>query len=267
MRLLKSCVIAFSMYSRLPMPKVEWEEENMKYAMCFFPAVGLVIGGIQMAVLSVLTEAVSWGTTFSAVLVTLLPVLLTGGIHLDGFADTVDALSSFGEKEKKLEILKDPHTGAFAVIGICCWFLAVTGIWSEFFHVSSAYGIGKTLRFSAQSSLIYVFSRSMSGLSVIMFQPAKNSGLLRTFRNSAQKGAVRNVLMIWAAASAAVLVCCDVIPGIIAAAAGALVFIYYYRMSKKQFGGITGDLAGYFLQICEPVMLAALLVSGGWLWR
>lgn len=62
---------------------------------------------------------------------TLIPVLITGGIHLDGFADTVDAMSSYAERERRLEILKDPHTGAFAIIGLCCYFLANVGIWSE----------------------------------------------------------------------------------------------------------------------------------------
>ena len=44
MYLLESCVIAISMYSKIPMPRVEWKEKNMKYAMCFFPLVGCVNG-------------------------------------------------------------------------------------------------------------------------------------------------------------------------------------------------------------------------------
>ena len=55
----------------------------------------------------------------------LIPVAATGGIHLDGFADTSDALSSYGDREKKLAILKDPHCGAFAVIRLCGYFVAV----------------------------------------------------------------------------------------------------------------------------------------------
>ncbi len=62
---------------------------------------------------------------------TLIPVFVSGGIHLDGFMDTMDALGSWGDKEKKLEILKDSHNGAFAVIGICCYFTVSLGVWSE----------------------------------------------------------------------------------------------------------------------------------------
>ncbi len=45
MKYLRACVIAFAMYSKIPMPKVEWEKESMEYAMCFFPLIGVVTGG------------------------------------------------------------------------------------------------------------------------------------------------------------------------------------------------------------------------------
>ena len=47
MNIIKSICVAFSMYSKIPMPRVEWNEKNMKYAMCFFPIVGAVIGGLS----------------------------------------------------------------------------------------------------------------------------------------------------------------------------------------------------------------------------
>ena len=52
-------------------------------------------------------------------------LLVTGGIHLDGFMDTTDARSSYGDREKKLAILKDSHVGAFAVIG-CSFYLILS---------------------------------------------------------------------------------------------------------------------------------------------
>ena len=51
-------------------------------------------------------------------LILLIPILVTGGFHLDGYMDVKDALSSFADREKKLEILKDPNVGSFAIIGI-----------------------------------------------------------------------------------------------------------------------------------------------------
>ena len=80
--LLESMNIAFSMYSRIPMPRVDWNEKNMKFALCFFPLVGLVIGLLQGIVLWNLQGC---STILAAAVAVLLPVLLTGGIHVDGF--------------------------------------------------------------------------------------------------------------------------------------------------------------------------------------
>ena len=73
--------------------------------MCFFPVVGAVTGALQLLIGSLLLRYTSCGKLFFVIMMTLIPVLVTGGIHLDGFADTVDALSSYGDREKKLEIL------------------------------------------------------------------------------------------------------------------------------------------------------------------
>ena len=189
----------------------------------------------------------SEGTFFYAVVLTLIPVFITGGIHLDGFADTMDAKSSYGDREKKLEILKDPHTGAFAIISLCCYFLLCVGIFSEM----------RIERLFA-TALVFVFSRSLSGISVVTFQAAKNSGLLRTFQDGAQKRNVRIVLIFWLFATVVGFYLTAGLCGVAAAVVGLAVFFYYYQFSRKQFGGITGDLAGYFLQLCELFMLAVL---------
>ena len=189
MYLLRSLAIAISMYSKIPAPMVEWNEKNMKYAMCFFPVVGAVTGGLQLLIGYFLLEYTSCGNLFFAIAMALIPVLVSGGIHLDGFADTVDALSSYGDREKKLEILKDPNTGAFAVIGLCVYFLADVALWSEV-----------TIELLPVIACTYMLSRSLSGISVVSFRAAKNSGLLRTFQDGAQRKRVRAVLILWACA-------------------------------------------------------------------
>ena len=104
--ILESMIITFSMYSKIPMPNIDWKKENMKYAMCFFPLVGLVIG-IIMAAWMYLAKFLAIGSILFAGIATIIPVIITGGIHIDGFCDTVDARSSHQSREKKLEILKD----------------------------------------------------------------------------------------------------------------------------------------------------------------
>ena len=252
MYLLRSLAIAISMYSKIPVPTVDWNEKNMKYAMCFFPVVGAVAGGLQLLIGYLLLKYTSCGNLFFAIAMALIPVIVSGGIHLDGFADTVDALSSYGDREKKLEILKDPNTGAFAVIGLCVYFLADTALWSEV-----------TVELLPVIACTYMFSRSLSGISVVSFRAAKNSGLLRTFQDGAQKKRVRVVLIVWACVCGGIMLYLSWKTAVIVILAALFVFLYYYRMSRKQFGGTTGDLAGYFLQVCELAMLAGAVLSRG----
>ena len=114
MNILRSIVMAFCMFSRIPMPTVEWKNENMRYMLCAFPLVGAVIG-LVLWLWQLLAAALGFGPLLWAAGLTLLPVAVTGGIHMDGFCDVSDALASHAPAEKKRAILKDSHTGAFAM--------------------------------------------------------------------------------------------------------------------------------------------------------
>ena len=97
---LRSAAMAFLMFSVIPMPRVEWKKENMRYMLCCLPLVGAVIAG-ALYVWMLLSRELGFGKVLYAAGLTLLPVLLSGGIHLDGFCDTADALSSHAAPERK----------------------------------------------------------------------------------------------------------------------------------------------------------------------
>ena len=99
MNIIKSICVAFSMYSKIPMPRVEWNEKKYEIRNVLFPLVGTVIGGLMLLV-RFLCGRFGFSTSVYAVVMTALPVLVSGGIHTDGFIDTVDALSSYGDKGK-----------------------------------------------------------------------------------------------------------------------------------------------------------------------
>ncbi len=249
-RIWNSFKIAFAMYSKIPMPRADWEKENMRYMMCFFPFVGIVIGALMVG-WSALSGKLGAGDSLRSVIYVLLPVLVTGGIHLDGLLDTADALSSWQPKEKKLEILKDSNAGAFAVIVACCYFLACFGFWTEL---------------SAHQVLVlsggYVLSRSLSGLSVASFPCARRTGTVATFSDAVQERTVMTSLYILLVLSAGFMCRMDAKLGAAAVAGAWCTFFWYYRMSMRQFGGITGDLAGCFLQACELVMAICVWAAG-----
>lgn len=248
--LLKSLAIAFSMYSKIPMPHVEWEKKEMKYALCFFPFVGTVIGAAMLFAGNAL-KIIGCGTVLFSSVMTVIPVIITGGIHMDGFLDTCDALASFSCREKKLEIMKDSNCGAFAVIGGLVYFALAFGIWSEM-----------DIRAFPVIAVSYMLSRTLSGISLISFPLAKNSGLAATFSNAADRRKVRFLLILFLIAESACMFLINLKMAFGAAGCAFLVFMYHYHNCMKNFGGITGDLAGYFLQICELAMDAACMIIG-----
>ena len=106
-------LVAFSMYSAIPVPQVNWEKQTMRWALGFLPLIGVLIGAIEWFWFAFCVHFGAAGV-FYAVIAALIPLAVSGGIHLDGLCDTCDALCSFGDREKRLAILKDPHVGALA---------------------------------------------------------------------------------------------------------------------------------------------------------
>ena len=237
----QTIAVAFAMFSAIPVPQFAWNETNMRYALCAFPLIGGVIGGLWCICGALPLPALAKAAGFC-----LLPVWVTGGIHLDGYADTSDARSSYGDREKKLEILKDPHCGAFAVIRLCSYFVA---------YFALCAGVGFSPRIGLLWTQALVLERTLSGLAVAAFPMAKNTGLAHTFASAADRQTVRRVLAV-----AAVLLSGGMLAlgGWALVLAAWLVLARYHAVAQSQFGGITGDLAGWFLQKAEIWMLAAL---------
>ena len=249
MSIINSFFIALSMYSRIPVPRVDWEKENMRYAMCFFPMIGVVIGAV-MYLAGWLLDKTSVGGLFRGVVFTLIPIIITGGIHMDGFMDTMDALGSWGDREKKLEILKDSHAGAFAILGMGCYLMWSVAVWSEL--------PAEVLRVCGVS---FVLSRELSGFSVVTFPAARNSGLLKMFQDGAQKKVVRITMCLYVAAAVIMMAVMNA-RAMTGAVTGVMIaFLYYIVVSRKQFGGVTGDLAGFFLETAELAMFTGILVT------
>ena len=247
----RSLCIAVAMYSKLPAPRVDWDKKSLSWAMCFFPVVGVVIA-LLLGIWLGLCEMLDFGPFLRAAVSLLLPIAVSGAIHLDGFCDTSDALGSHQSREKKLEILKDSHTGAFAIICCCLYLIFFFSVWCE------VEPEGRTLW---MLSLGPVLSRSFSGLAAVSWPNARGSGLLATFTQPMEAQKARAVLLVWVAVCAVAMIALDPVTGTAAVAGAGLSFLYYFVMSRRQFGGITGDLAGFFLQVCECAMVLAVVLA------
>ena len=229
------------------MPRIEWNEKSMKYSMCFFPFVGIVIGLLSVFCMWLMNK-LGFGSIAIAVILTVLPIIINGGIHMDGFLDTIDALSSWKTKEERLNILKDPHMGAFACIYGIVYILIAFGLFGEV-----------TAKEIIYTAFGYVYSRILSGISVVTFKKAKRNGMLAATADAAYKN-VKWILIGELILLAVFMLYYNLLMGVACLAVGALIFIYYRFMSYRYFGGITGDLAGFFLQICELAILFAVVI-------
>ena len=250
MTFFQTIAVAFAMFSAVPVLQFDWNERNMRYALCAFPLVGVVCGFCWLILAFLPLPAFLRGTLFC-----LVPAAVTGGIHLDGYADTCDALASRGDAAQKQEILKDPHCGAFAVIRLCTYFIL---------YLALCVTLAPSLRAVICAGLGFVLSRTLSGWAIAALPLAKSSGLAHTFATAAARRTVRMVLAILAMALAVAQIAVGGLAGLAMTAAAGLALWRYARVAKKQFGGISGDLAGWFLQKCELWQLAALVLCQLW---
>lgn len=243
--LLSGLFVAFSLYSKLPVPRTEWTEASLRYALAFLPPVGLVVGGLELGWLY-LSLALDLTPLLYAALAVALPVLVTGGIHLDGFTDTCDALASWGDREKRLDILKDPHVGAFGVMSLAVLLLVQCGLFAQFYQAP---------RLAPVLLPLFPLARCFGGLAIVALPCAKGSGLAHTFAQASHRKAVGGLLLLQAAIC---LLACFLSFPLWAAAALALALLLlplYRRFCLTVFGGVTGDLAGFCITLGETLLL------------
>ncbi len=246
MQAIKSFLIAVSIYSAVPVPGFEWKEDNMKYVFCFFPWIGALIGGC-IYLWGYLCSIYHIGALCRAAVAVAIPIFITGGFHVDGFMDTMDAIHSYNTKERKLEILKDSHIGAFAVIMLVAYGLAFFGAFSEIENVA-------LLKIVCGG---FFLSRCLCGISAVSFPLAKKDGMLSLFAGSSHKKAVKGSLYLQSAVCILLMCYWSFPAGLTVAAAAVVSLAYYFYRCRKEFGGITGDTAGYFVLLCEVCMAAA----------
>lgn len=250
MSVLYPIIMAFACFSAIPMPHIEWDDHNMRYMMAAFPLVGAVVGLI-MWLWHLACGALGIGTVLHAVGLCLAPLAITGGIHMDGFADVVDAQSSHADPEKKRSILKDPHVGAFAIMGIAGYIAAYCGLASELHDA-----------WVPLLCLTPIVSRCFGGMLTVTARPSNSEGMLALFQKSSSARVVRAILGTTLAAVTAALVMLGSPPSLALVLLAAVSLVWVLRLARREFGGMSGDLVGCYIQVAEIAMLAGIVVLG-----
>ena len=234
-----------SMFCAIPSPWQGWDEDARPVMLLFLPLVGLEMG-LYWAAAGWLCRFLGFPQTVTGLAIAAMPYLLSGFIHLDGFLDVTDAVGSCRSLEKRREILKDSHVGAFAVIGCALLMLAS-------FAFGTA-GEGSTWIFC----LVCVVSRCCSALAVTVLRPMATSQYAGSFREGVSEEQVASLagMLVVALASGFFFFGKQgfVLLGCLAGYGLAL------RKGFSSLDGMNGDISGYALTLSELAALAVWAV-------
>ena len=243
-KIFSSFTTALTFATIIPVPSrliPEWNEESLKYFCPMLPVIGIFLSVFWLLFLKLMPR---FSPELSGLIMTILTLTLTGGLHLDGLMDTCDAVFSHRDRETKLKILSDTHAGSFAVIGCVVIMLAKTFTFAELFRLDAdVFAV----------STIPIFSRL--GMAVLLnnLRFAKNDGLAKTLGSA--RSPSNN--FIFALMIIALLFMSE------AVIFGTFVFCLAIHMviCLRIFGGITGDLLGAFAEASEAVMLLGTVMG------
>jgi adenosylcobinamide-GDP ribazoletransferase len=238
-KLLKGLLINLQFFTAIPVHlEIPMDRPHLKSAVQVFPILGLLQGGIYAGLFYLLLEYTPFSNFAAAFLLWLMSILLTGGIHLDGWMDASDGYFSYKDQQKRLEVMNDPRTGAFGVISV------IILLSSRFLFI---YEI--TVNVHAASYLmiaaIPLLSKSVMGLLLLTVKTAKKEGLGAFF----QSAATLKDLWIYAVYIIGFLALVISFDGGFYYVSILLVIAFISlllcrRKALKWFGGITGDILG-----------------------
>lgn len=246
-------LLALQFFTIVPVNKqLPLDERRIKKTIQSVPFIGIGIG-LFLIVLLLLNELIlQLPTTILALLVLTVPIVVTGGIHLDGWMDACDAFFSYRDQQKRLEIMDDPRTGSFAVLAVLFLLL-----WRYVF-------IFETLKHASMATLIivciYYFARLAMCYVFVFGKLAKQKGLAAFFKQGLERKdmsfhAIGALILLCIFAFVELRMAFIAIILLLVATGFALISRSFI---EKQFGGITGDTLGATVEGGETILWLTL---------
>ena len=244
---MKSFLLMLSFFTRIPVKAAFDEdgtiyEKGIKYIFIIALIIGVPVGFVLM-----LSQWIgSWTAAFLAFLVYLM---MTGGLHVDGLADTMDAFGSNRDRPKMLAILKDSRIGTFGVLGIVVYAIGMVVLLAQA-DIAAAF-------------LFPLAGRTAALLIARIFRYAREDGMGRRFVDGVKTVHVIIAMAVYVAAVG--LVCTAFLTAPFDTAYAAVLCVPYVLalaavtltaagMSRK-LGGITGDNIGFGIEACSLIYL------------
>lgn len=256
MRLFRSFMMAWGMFFAVPCPSKQWDEKNRNIMLLMLPFIGLIIGAIGYGCCLAM-KAAGLNTVMEAAVLTALPLVLTGCIHADGYMDVCDAVLSRRDRTERIKILKDSHTGAFAVISLALMLLVYCGSLCGMLAAGDAV-------LAACLFTIPVMTRAASVSCIFVCRPLAVSQYSSPEWQAKKKMAAAAVLiggvLLAAVSLAAGLISGSAVSAGEAAAAAAAAYagaMITGHCARKDLGGMNGDISGFMITAGELTGVAA----------
>lgn len=246
MKILESIVVAFQFLTRLYLPiNVEWDTTNLRRSLMWFGLVGAFIGVILAGAMT-LFNRFDLIPAVSAIIILLIWIFITGGMHIDGISDMADGFFSMRDKEKTLEIMKDSHVGAFGVITIVFLLLIKFEMLKEFIITEKNVWL---------LILPPTIARIAAGLVLSFYETTKKSGLGYTFHSSDPR-------IFWAIGFIVTLIISSIlnIKSLIFIGIAILASNLMALWAKKKIGGLNGDIYGAIVETVEVIGMVFICV-------
>ncbi|VAW66264.1 Cobalamin synthase [hydrothermal vent metagenome] len=243
-------LIALQFLTRVPLKaELQWENESVARSLLWYPLVGALIGGMLVLLAMLLASSTSpAGVMLSAALLLTAWVFITGGLHLDGLADSADAwVGSHDDRVRALEIMKDPQAGPIAVIVLLLLLLV---------KFSAIYTL---LQQSALWLLLIapVVARCVPMLLFLSTDYVREQGLGSAMSEYLPREMTVKVLLFIAFL---LVVFQGFINGLLLICFVLLCVWVLRRLMIKHIGGMTGDTIGATVEIIEAVALVVLVL-------
>lgn len=249
MRLVKSLLLNIQFFTVLPVRKeFSLGKSEMRWMVRTFPLLGLLIGMFLSSGYVLLASFTPMSSLALSFYIWVMPILLTGGIHLDGYMDASDAYFSYRDLKKRLEIMKDPRIGAFGTLSL------VVLLSSRFLFIYESVRYSDSATICLVLLSIPIFSRIVMGVSIILIPAAYKSGMGYSFSKDTKWNDVLWMLapLIGIVVAGVLLNSLFLYAAFTIVTAGFCLFVH--SKSIKWFGGMTGDTVGASVEGGESIL-------------
>lgn len=253
---MKKFLLALQFLTTIPVKVGNVKDEDLTRSTSFFPIVGIMIG-VMLATANYFLLCVMPPILLNAILL-ILWILITGALHLDGFADTVDGFSAGTEKGKILKVMDDSATGAKGVVAVVMILL---------FKYSILLSIGGSLK-----TLALVFAPSISRYSMFIASGISNSareeglGKLYIRKMKWVEFIMPTLIILILLGTVFYFPTAKPAAGFIALAVVLVVIYLFVLYCRNRINGMTGDTLGALNEIIEIVVLLVIAIIG-FTWR